>query len=62
MFLSGYILYCIMKTFKSSYNQDLDTVKSYYLILVAAILAMVFHSSLNRSLVGDYIWAFTQYL
>jgi len=51
-----------MKTFKSSYNQDLDTVKSYYLILVAAILAMVFHSSLNRSLVGDYIWAFTQYL
>lgn len=60
--LSGYILYCIMIKFKTSYNQDLDTVKSYYLILVAAVLALLFHSSLNRSFVGDYFWAFSQYL
>lgn len=59
---SGYILYCIMVSFKTSYNQDLDTVKSYWLIGAAALLAVLFHSSLNRSLVGDYTWAFSQYL
>lgn len=51
-----------MVSFKGSYNQDLDTVKSYYLIGAAGILALLFHSSLNRSFVGDYTWAFTQYL
>ena len=60
--LAGYILYNIMVVYKSSYNGDLDTVKSYYLIGLAAILALLFHSSLNRSFVGDYTWAFTQYL
>ena len=51
-----------MVVFKTSYNQDLDTVKSYYLIGAAAVLAVLFHSSLNRSLIGDYFWAFSQYL
>ena len=51
-----------MVAFKSSYNQDLDTVKCYYLIALAAVLALLFHSSLNRSFIGDYTWAFTQYL
>ena len=62
LLLSGYTLYCIMFTFKTSYNQDLDNVKSYYLIVAAALLALVFHSSLNRSFIGDYCWAFSQYL
>lgn len=62
LFLSGYILYCIVVTFRTSYNYDLDTCKSYYLIAAAAVLAVLFHSSLNRSLVGDYLWAFSQYL
>jgi hypothetical protein len=60
--LSAYILYCLIVAFKTSYNRDLDTVKSYYLIAAAALLAVVFHSSLNRSLIGDYFWAFSQYL
>ncbi len=51
-----------MVLFKTSYNQDLDTVKCYYLIGGAALLAVLFHSSLNRSLIGDYCWAFSQYL
>lgn len=62
LLLSGYILYCLCTAFKASYNQDLDTVKSYYIIAVAAVLALVFHSSLNRSFIGDYLWAFSQYL
>jgi hypothetical protein len=62
LFLSGYILYCITVTFRTSYNYDLDTVKSYYLIGAAAVLAILFHSSLNRSFFGDYFWAFSQYL
>jgi len=60
--LAAYILYTIMTTFRTSYNQDLDTIKSYYLIGVAAVLALLFHSSLNRSFIGDYSWAFSQYL
>lgn len=51
-----------MVAFRTSYNRDLDTVKCYYLIGAAAVLAVLFHSSLNRSLVGDYLWAFSQYL
>lgn len=60
--LSAYILFCIFSKFKTSYNRDIDTVKSYYLVALAAFLAALFHSNLNRSLVGDYLWAFTQYL
>jgi len=41
---------------------DLDTVKSYYLIALTLGLAVLFHSNLNRSPVGDFLWAFTQYL
>ena len=29
---------------------------------VAFLLAVLFHSNLNRSLIGDFLWAFTQYL
>ena len=57
-----YILYAIYVPFRTSYNQDLDTVKSYYLIAFAAVVAIFFHSNLNRSLFADYGWAFTQYL
>lgn len=57
-----YILYTIFVPFKTSYNKDLDTVKSYYLIAFAAVVAIFFHSNLNRSLFADYGWAFTQYL
>jgi hypothetical protein len=62
VFLSLYILYCIAVPFKTSYNRDLDTVKCYYLIALAFLLAVLFHSSLNRSLVADFAWAFSQYL
>lgn len=58
----GYILYAIYGPFKSSYNQDLDTIKCYYLIPFAAVMALLFHSNLNRTIVADYGWAFTQYL
>lgn len=59
---ASYILYAILGPFKTSYNKDLDIIKCYYLIPFAAVLAMLFHSSLNRSFFGDYGWAFTQYL
>ena len=60
--LAAFVLYNIIVVFRTSYNSDLDTVKSYYLVGVAAVLAFFFHSSLNRSFIGDYTWAFTQYL
>lgn len=58
----GYILYAIIKPFRTSYNQDLDVVKSYYLVGFAAVMAILFHSNLNRTIIADYGWAFTQYL
>ena len=57
-----YILYAILVPFRTSYNQDLDVVKCYYLIIFAAIMAVLFHSNLNRTVIADYGWAFTQYL
>lgn len=49
-------------SYRQSYNREMDSVKAYYLIGVTLVLAAVFHSNLNRSVVGDYLWAFTQYL
>lgn len=57
-----YIIYAIYGPFRTSYCQDLDTIKCYYLIIFAAIMAAIFHSNLNRTIVADYGWAFTQYL
>jgi hypothetical protein len=51
-----------MEPFKTSYSRDLDVIKSYYLIIVAAVFALLFHSNLNRSVWADFGWAFTQYL
>lgn len=59
---SYYILYAIYGPYKTSYNQDVDTIKSYYLVIFAAVMAIFFHSNLNRTIVADYGWAFTQYL
>ncbi len=60
--LSAYTLYLITVKFKSSYNRDLDIVRSYYLIAVAFVVALVFHSNLNRNFFADFSWAFSQYL
>lgn len=60
--LAGYILYCIVVPFRTSYNRDLDIIKSWYLIIVAAVFAVLFHSNLNRSVWADFGWAFSQYL
>lgn len=61
-FFSAYILYCIFDKYKTTYDRELDTVKSYYLVACAFMLAVIFHSNLNRSVIGDFLWAFTQYL
>lgn len=60
--LSGYILYLITTKYKISYNHDLDSVKCYYLIAVAFVVAAIFHPNLNRQFIADFAWAFTQYL
>lgn len=51
-----------MGPFKTSYNRDLDVIKSWYLIIIAAFFAVLFHSNLNRSVWADFGWAFSQYL
>ena len=60
--LASYIFYCIGWELRGSYDKLMDSVKAWPLVVAAGALAVVFHSSLNNSLVGDYLWAFTQYL
>lgn len=33
-----------------------------FLIAGAAVVALIFHPSLNRNFIADYFWAFTQFL
>ena len=51
-----------MGPLKSSYTREYDIIKCQYLIIVAAIFAVLFHSNLNRSVWADFGWAFSQYL
>ena len=51
-----------MVPFRSSYDMDFDVIKFWYLTIIAGILAVFFHSNLNRSVLGDFAWAFSQYL
>ena len=60
--LSLFIISEISVTFRTSYSQDYDVVKCYYLIVFAAIAAVFFHSSWSEHFLIDYLWALTQYL
>lgn len=51
-----------MVKFKGSYDAEYDVVKSYYLIAIAFVVAIIFHPNLNRRFVADFAWAFSQYL
>eukprot|EP01017_Pseudomicrothorax_dubius_P032675 TRINITY_DN429_c0_g1_i2.p1 TRINITY_DN429_c0_g1~~TRINITY_DN429_c0_g1_i2.p1 ORF type:complete len:262 (-),score=18.96 TRINITY_DN429_c0_g1_i2:243-1028(-) len=52
----------ITKTFKTTYNKSLDSIKWWHLVPVAAIFAALFHPSLNRHSLTDIAWAFALYL
>ena len=60
--LSAFIVYLITQKYTTSYQKSEDTIKAYYLIIVAFVFAIFFHSNLNRSVIADFAWAFSQYL
>lgn len=50
------LLYCIMVTHKSSYQEQLDTVEMWRAIPACVLLAIFVHGDLNDSPVFDIIW------
>lgn len=58
----GSLIYFIHNKFKSTFNQEIDNVKWFYLVPVAFVLAMMFHPSLNNNFICDVAWTFALYL
>lgn len=60
--LSAWIVYLITTKYTTSYQKSEDVIKFWYLVIAAFVFAIFFHSNLNRSVIADFAWAFTQYL
>lgn len=62
------VAYLMYGSLRNSYNKDLDAVQAYYIIIPAAILALLFHPSLNQFFPADvfpilnqFAWTFALY-
>lgn len=60
--LVGSIVYLCRKRYENTYTSEVDSMKHVYLMLPAAVLALVFHPSLNAWTPSDMCWAFALYL
>jgi len=60
--LSGTIVYMCRVRHRDTFNASADTVKHYYLLLPALVLALLFHPSLNAFMPADIAWTFALYL
>jgi len=58
----GSIVYLCRKRYANTYSRSSDTINHIYLIAPAAILAMIFHPSLNSFWPADMAWVFAHYL
>merc|ERR1712046_171129 len=57
--LIGYLLYEVKYgSCKNQYHREHDTFPLMYLIIPSAVLAIFFHSTLNKHLASDVMWAF----
>eukprot|EP01071_Lankesteria_metandrocarpae_P001263 Lankesteria_metandrocarpae@DN1423_c0_g1_i1.p1 len=60
--LAGTIMYLCRVRYKTTYDQECDTLKHYLLILPALVLSLLFHPSLNAFMPADAAWTFALYL
>lgn len=58
----GFIVISCRVRYASTYNPATDTLNHLWLIVPAAITAMIFHPNLNNFLPSDMAWAFALYL
>lgn len=49
------VIYMMKGSLRSSYNKDLDAVKFYYIVAPAAVVALLFHPSLNNYFAADVL-------
>mmetsp|Transcript_39349 Transcript_39349/g.100891 ORF Transcript_39349/g.100891 Transcript_39349/m.100891 type:complete len:327 (-) Transcript_39349:447-1427(-) len=59
---TGYIVYMMIGPLNATYNKPKDSVKFYYIVGPAALLALVLHPPLTGSFFVNWIWAFSTYL
>ena len=55
------VVYLLSGNLKNSYNKDLDVIQFYYILPPAAILALLFHPSLNQFFPADVNFSFIQF-
>jgi hypothetical protein len=56
------LIYSIKKTFNDTANLYDDTIDFKYLVVPALLLALLVHTSLNKSFTTDVLWTFAMYL
>lgn len=59
--MSIYIGYSCIVSYRSTYEEDDDTLKCQYILIPSFILACILHSSLNNAFLSDISWAFALY-
>eukprot|EP00397_Hematodinium_sp_SG-2012_P043150 GEMP01047900.1.p1 GENE.GEMP01047900.1~~GEMP01047900.1.p1 ORF type:complete len:280 (+),score=30.68 GEMP01047900.1:92-931(+) len=60
--LVGSIVYLCRKRYHSTYDAERDHLNHFFLIIPAALLAMIFHPALNDWIPSDICWAFALYV
>jgi len=57
-----WVIYMIRFTLKSSYMDDKDNFKSYYVLLPCAVLSLLIHPTTQHHIFNRILWAFCVYL
>lgn len=60
--LAGTIVFLCRQRYSGTYNPHSDTLNHFFLMAGAAVLALIFHPSLNAFMPSDMAWAFALYL
>eukprot|EP00899_Mesostigma_viride_P023680 jgi/Mesvir1/4497/Mv03776-RA.1 len=59
---TGFVLFCMFSKLRSTYQEELDSVKIRYVLVPCALLALVIHPTTPHSIVDRILWAFCVYL
>merc|ERR1719158_858763 len=62
MLMSWMVLFAIFKTYRTSYQEDLDILKVKYLIPGCLLLALVLHPNFKRGQLYSLSWASSFYI
>ncbi|KAF4687001.1 hypothetical protein FOZ60_004620 [Perkinsus olseni] len=60
--LAGTVVYFCRVRYRATYEAGADTFKHVYLMIIALVLAVIFHPSLNAFMPADIAWTYALYL